>query len=479
MDTFGSIDPAALAVAIIAVLYGMKDTLSNWTEIMENSIGYLVMLQYANACGSRTILKFLDDVGNEDHSRYAFDGVTIKELKFANHIVKRCQIWKMAWWMDIVLTAGLGIQIFPQPIRWLLWTTIILISSPIAVIAKVWDKVTYETAKRNLGIDAAYNFLFTYMTEDYKFGTGRASEDNIRMFALRTIIALGFGDDLGALGLLKLCTPTTTYTRVDFLTHVAVAKKVDRYYKPGNETFSKIHIELEFDPVEIVAIDGFSRPAGGYTALALSMAAKWLATAKDIKPMIPYVSWELQAATQAHLSKDSQKEYKSKQLAWRTVDTCIIISRAVRVAMDKDCKSDTEGISELEKLLEGCFPGKLPFKRPSFGDMKGQFPWCSIDHSQSDCVCNCLALPYEAVSFQAVVGHNFSQRVPTLVISENEQKAYYDVIYGGKNAVRLREHNLRDFILGDFLEVFGVIVAGKSPNHTPSNGHVVTVQVQP
>jgi hypothetical protein len=498
MDVFGSIDPAALAVAIIAVLYAMKETLSDWNTLLEKWIGNQVLFKFATVCarnGGATILNFLTDVGDPRHSRYDCDGVTIKELKFANQIIKHCAIWKMAWWMDIVLTAGLVIQVFPPPFRLLLWVTIMLFSSPIAGIVAVWDKATHTAAYRNLGDNDGYKFLLKYTAIDYKLGKGSASEDTVRMFALRTIIALGFGDDLGALGLLKLCTPSATYTREDFLTHVAVAKNTDRYYKAGIETFSGFSISLEFDPTEVwygqvkvkstnnspIAVDGFSKPAGGYTPLGLSMAAKWLATAKSVKPMIPFVSWVLQTAKDAQLSKESREEYDYKQLAWRLVDTCIIISSAARAAINGDCKSDTEGLSELEMLLKPWFHEELPFYRPLFRDMKGQFPWCAIDHRQLGSTCNCLALPYEAVSSQAVVGQRFSDRVPTLVISRYESKAYYEVIYGGKNAVRLMEHNLRDFILEGFLEQFGIIVAGRFLKNTPCNGgdiNTVTVQVQ-
>jgi hypothetical protein len=321
------------------------------------------------------------------------------------------------------------------------------------------------------------------------------SEDGVRMFALRTIIALGFGDDLGALGLLKLCTPSTTYTREDFLTHVTVAKNTKRYYKVGMQTFARLPIKLEFDPDEAwygqvkvksaedspIAVDGFSKPAGGYTPLALSMAAKWLATAESVKPMIPFINWVLRAAKDAQISKDFKEEYENKQLAWRLVDTCVIVSSAVRAAIHGDNQSDTEGLHELEMLLNPWFSDELPFQRPSFDGMDGRFPWCTIDHKASDCTCNCLALPYEAVSLQAVVGQHFSDRVPTLVISNSEKKAHEYVVHSGKNAVRLGEHNLQDFILGDYLEEFGIIVAGKSFKDTPRNGGdagTIAVQVQ-
>ncbi|CAO3695251.1 unnamed protein product [Umbelopsis ramanniana] len=476
MNAFGSIDPAALTVAVIAVLYGMKETLSEWNSNLEIWIGDQVLFPYQTACapnGSGTILKFLTDVGNGRQSRYRCDGVTIKELKFAIHIIKHCQIWKMAWWMDIVLTAGFVIQIFPPPFRLFLWATTMLLSSPIAGFTKIWDRATSTAAYENLGELDAYKILLSHTVRDYMFGDSRTSEDGVRMFALRTIIALGFGDDLGALGLLKLCTPYATYTREDFLTHVAVAKNTKRYYKAGIQTFATFSVKLDFDLEEAwygqvkvkstkdspIAVDGFSKPAGGYTALALSMAAKWLKMHK--------------------YRKISKEEYENKQLAWRLVDTCVIVSSAIRAAIHGDHKSDTEGLHELEMLLKPWFIDELPFYRPSFGVMDGQFPWCTIDHKAADCMCNCLALPYEAVSLQAVVGQRFSHRVPTLVISNFEKKAHEYVVHSGKNAVRLGEHNLQDFILGDFLEEFGIIVAGKSFKDEPLNGgDVATIAVQ-
>ncbi|KAI9285022.1 hypothetical protein BC943DRAFT_360546 [Umbelopsis sp. AD052] len=164
---------------------------------------------------------------------------------------------------------------------------------------------------------------------------------------------MGYGDDLGALGFLKLCTPTATYTRADFLTHVAVAKNTERYCKSGIKTFSNFDIGLKFDPEEVwygqvkitsmqsspIAIDGFSKPAGGYTPLALGMAAKWLATTKDIKRMIPFVGWVLQAVKDAEILEEKKKVYENKQIAWRIVDTCIIMSSAVRAAFNGDCKA--------------------------------------------------------------------------------------------------------------------------------------------
>ncbi|CAM0141762.1 unnamed protein product [Umbelopsis sp. WA50703] len=189
------------------------------------------------------------------------------------------------------------------------------------------------------------------------------------MFALRTVIALGFGVDLGALGLLKLCTPSASYTREDFLTHVAVAAATPRYYEAGMKKFSIFPVQLEFDPVQIrygqvkfkstedskIAVDGFSNPAGAYTALGLGMIAKWLATAESVKPIIPFISWVLRAAKDAQILKDTKEEYEKKQLAWRLVDTCIIMSSAVSASFNKDDKKDTEGIRELEMLLKPWF----------------------------------------------------------------------------------------------------------------------------
>lgn len=232
------------------------------------------------------------------------------------------------------------------------------------------------------------------------------SEDGVRMFALRTIIALGFGDDLGALGLLESCTPSKTYTGEDFLTHVALAKNTKRYYKAGLQTFSRFPIELELDEEEVwygqvrgkstedspITVDGFSTLAGSYTPLALSMATKWLATVK-CQAIIPFINWVLRTAKDAEISKNFREEHESKQLAWRLVDTCIIVSCAVRAAIKGDHKSDTERLHELEMLLKPCFQDEFPFYRPSFGVMNGRFTWCTIDHRVSDCKCNCLALP--------------------------------------------------------------------------------------
>lgn len=56
------------------------------------------------------------------------------------------------------------------------------------------------------------------------------------------------------------------------------------------------------------------------------------------------------------------------------------------------------------------------------------------------------------------------------------------MVHSGKNAVSLIEHDLQDFILGEFSEVFGIVVAVKSFNDTPGNGDdvdTVRVQVQP
>lgn len=131
MDAFGSTDPAALTVAIIALLYAMKETLSECDSNLEARIGDLALFTYQTACapkGSRTLLKFLTEVGDDRHSRYRCYGVTINELKFAVHITKYCQIWKMAWCINIVLTAGIVIQIFPPPFRLFLWTKIMLSS---------------------------------------------------------------------------------------------------------------------------------------------------------------------------------------------------------------------------------------------------------------------------------------------------------------------------------------------------------------
>lgn len=160
------------------------------------------------------------------------------------------------------------------------------------------------------------------------------------------------------------------------------------------------------------------------------------------------------------------------------MDTCIIISSAVRAALKKDDKLDTEGIHELETLLRPWFHDELPFYRPVFEDMNGWFPWCAIDHRLSNCQCNCLALPYEAVSLQAVAGQNFNSQIPTVVISKDEKKAYEHVIYGGYNAVRLGEHNLQGFLLGDFLSDIGIVVAGKSIKTASRSAGSVTVQVE-
>lgn len=314
MDPFGSVDPAALAVAIFAALYAMKDTLSEWNEKLEHWIATQILVNYQRVCapnGCRTVLKFLTHVGNPTFSRYGCDGVTLQELKFANKLIKKCQTWKMAWWMDILLVIGLGVQIFPPPIRVLMWAMLILITSPIAGITKAWDRATSSTAYENIGELNGCSILLDSTSLDY---TGlEILEDGVRMFALRTIIALGFGDDLGALGLLKLCIPSAWYTREDFSTHVAVAAATKRYYKPGIKTYSTFSIQLEFDPVEVwygqvrvtstknskITVDGISNPAGAYTALGLGMAVKWLATAESVKPMIPFVSWVLRAAKDA------------------------------------------------------------------------------------------------------------------------------------------------------------------------------------